>query len=134
MTLPEILTVTRDAGIRLEVRGQRLHVEAPTGSVTTVFRAELLAHKWDLLVVLWWRLEAMRRLALEAPKAVVCARPEARGGPGHCFSCGDLLVHPEAYGRCGPCEASPARCITRRARPRATWRRSRKMAPAGLAR
>jgi len=95
--------VTRNAGIRLEVRGESLQVEAPTGSVTPALRAALIAHKPDLLAVLW-RLEAMCRLAVEAPPPLVYARQTAQGGPGHCFSCGDALGHPEAYGRCGPCD------------------------------
>jgi hypothetical protein len=105
MTIHELLTATRTAGIQLEARGSRLHVEAPAGAMTDALRSELKRRKPDLLPVLW-RLEAMRRLAVEAPRPVVYARVEARGGPGHCFSCGDAHEHPEAYGRCVPCDVA----------------------------
>jgi hypothetical protein len=52
MTLPEILTVVRTAGIQLEARGERLHVEAPPGTVTPALRAALVTHKVELLAVL----------------------------------------------------------------------------------
>ena len=103
MTVVEILTAAQAGGVHLEARGDRLHVEAPTDALTPELREALQTRKPDLLPVLW-RLEAMRRLAVEAPKAVVYARPETQGGPGHCFSCGDSLGHPEAYGRCTPCD------------------------------
>jgi predicted metal-dependent hydrolase len=49
MTPDEILTVARTAGIRLEVRGDRLHVEAPSGVVTDELRHALMANKAELL-------------------------------------------------------------------------------------
>jgi sulfur transfer complex TusBCD TusB component (DsrH family) len=52
MTLRDLLTETRNAGIQLEARGDRLHVEAPAGAVTPELRAALVAHKPDLLAVL----------------------------------------------------------------------------------
>jgi len=103
MTLAEILAVARTAGVRLQARGERLQVEAQPGTVTPALRAALVARKPELLGVLW-RLEAMQRLAVEAPRAVVYARASAQGGPGFCFSCGDALEWPDAYGRCGPCD------------------------------
>jgi hypothetical protein len=52
MTLPEVLTVVQTAGIRLEARGERLHVEAPPGAVTPALREALTTHKPALLVLL----------------------------------------------------------------------------------
>ncbi len=52
LTLPEVLNVVRTAGIRLEARGDRLHVEAPPGAVTPAVRDALTAHKPQLLVLL----------------------------------------------------------------------------------
>lgn len=105
MTLSEIFTITRTAGIVLQARGETLHVEAPPGTVTPALRAALVALKPDLLALLE-RVQAMRRLATVAPLAVPYVRPLAKGGPGHCFSCGDALDHPDAYGRCAPCDVA----------------------------
>ena len=43
MTATEILTAARTAGIRLEARGERLHVEAPAGALTPTLRDQLTA-------------------------------------------------------------------------------------------
>jgi hypothetical protein len=61
---------------------ERLLLDAPTGALTLDLRSAFAAHKSALLEVLW-RLQEMRR---------------------HCFSCGDPHEHPDAYGRCGPCD------------------------------
>jgi hypothetical protein len=103
MTLTDVLKATRAADIHLEARGDRLHVEAPTGAVTPDLRLALAEHKQTLLAVVW-RLDAMQRLAIEAPRPLAYARADAKGGPGHCFSCGDAHPHPGAYGRCAPCD------------------------------
>jgi len=89
-------------GYDLDVEGDRLRIR-PADRVDDTL-AELLTQHELLPIVL--RLVAMRRLARVAPKAVVYASPEARGGPGRCFSCGDPLEHPTAYGRCGPCDVA----------------------------
>lgn len=47
------------------------------------------------------RLDGMRATVGQVP--VPCARVDATGGPGRCFSCGDALAHPAGYGRCDPC-------------------------------
>ena len=101
MTIQEILTTTERAGIVLSAVGDRLRVKAPSGALTDDLRATLAEHKPALLDVLF-RLEGMRANTGLVP--IPCARLEAIGGPGRCFSCGDGLGHPGAYGRCVPCE------------------------------
>jgi hypothetical protein len=103
VTTKDILADCARADIVLDVEGDRLVVDAPTGGLTQELRDRLLRHKPTLLPVVW-RLREMRRLAVEAPRAVVYARIEAKGGPGRCFSCGDGLEHPRAFGRCAPCD------------------------------
>jgi hypothetical protein len=103
MTVVEVLTVAQTAGIRLEARGRTLRVEAPAGVLTPDLRAALVVLKPALLVVLE-RVQAMRHLAAVAPRPLPYARAWAKSGPGFCFSCGDLLGHPDAYGRCVPCD------------------------------
>lgn len=105
MTTVELLTFAQRSGIVLTAGGDTLTVDAPAGALTPELRAAVADRKADLLAVLW-RLDAMRRLAIVAPRAVVYARETARGGPGHCFSCGDPLEHPAAYGRCTPCDVA----------------------------
>ena len=102
------LFTTRDAsiGIVLESDGDHLIVDAPVGTLTDTVRTAIAKEKTALLPIVW-RLSEMRRLAVESPQhPVVCARIDAVGGPGRCFSCGDLLSHPQAYGRCGPCDVA----------------------------
>jgi hypothetical protein len=103
--ITDLLAETARLGVRLAAHGDRLRVEAPAGVVTPQLRATLAARKPDLLPVVW-RLEEMRRLAVTAPRAVVYARVAARGGPGWCFSCGDPLEPPSAYGRCASCDVA----------------------------
>jgi hypothetical protein len=102
MTIQGLLAEASRLKVQIEARGHLLYVEAPAGAVSPAFRATLAARKPDLIPVLW-RLEAMRRLAIEEPRACAYARSEAKGGPGYCFSCGDPLCHTRAYGRCDPC-------------------------------
>jgi hypothetical protein len=105
VTLVELLTTVHQAGINLRADGDSLAYDAPAGALTPCLRAALIERKPDLLAIVW-RLKEMQRLAVEAPKAVLYARESARGGPGHCFSCGDMLDHPDAYGRCVPCDVA----------------------------
>lgn len=105
MTLREVLTETSRLGVRLEAQGDRLRYQAPKGAMTPELRAGLVAYKTDLIPVVW-RIEAMRRLAVDAPRPIAYARESATGGPGLCFSCGDRLEHPGAYGRCAPCDVA----------------------------
>jgi hypothetical protein len=50
VTADEVLSLARAQDIRLEARGDTLHVEGPKGSLTPALRAELLRHKPALLV------------------------------------------------------------------------------------
>jgi len=52
MTAREILKFTRTAGVVLEARGDRLHVEAPAGAVTRELRDALARRKAELLELL----------------------------------------------------------------------------------
>ena len=52
MSVGELLFVARAAGIQLEARGSRLHVDAPFGVLTPELRDELARHKSELLAVL----------------------------------------------------------------------------------
>jgi hypothetical protein len=103
MTPRELLTMAYAVGILVEAHAGRLIVDAPIGALTPGLRSAFTAHRPALIEVLW-RLKEMRRLVVTEPRAVVYARVEACGGPGHCFSCGDPHEHPDAYGRCGPCD------------------------------
>lgn len=103
MSPSELVTETRRLGIVLRSDGDHLHVDAPVGALTPELRQTLAARKPDLLVILW-RLSAMRATAGQRPLAVVML--EAQGGPGRCFSCGDPLDHPQGYGRCAPCDVA----------------------------
>jgi hypothetical protein len=108
-----------DADIRLQVRGNCLHVEAPPGAVTPELRQRLADHKAELLA-----LHAIRRrlMALAAtlgiPRSVVDALPpeelEATAEQAtRCESYLDGVGNPlaqsllvfylrELAGRCGP--------------------------------
>ena len=103
MTLAALLATCRAAEILLSADGDRLTFDAPVGAVTAALRDELIARKAELLAVLP-RLDGMRRNVGRVPMPI--ARFEAKGGPGRCFSCGDSLGHPEAYGRCGACDVA----------------------------
>jgi hypothetical protein len=52
MTAHEILIFAQQAGIALEARGDRLHVEAPAGTVTPELKDALVRRKVELLAVL----------------------------------------------------------------------------------
>ena len=47
----DLIRQCRDAGIRLQARGDRLHVEAPPGSITPELRQALSDHKPALLAL-----------------------------------------------------------------------------------
>ncbi len=102
MSALELIRQCRDAGIHLHVRGDRLHVEAPAGSVTAELRQALTEHKVDLLALhaMRARLQAIAT-SLGIPRAVVDAMPveeleataeQATLCEGHLGSNGDPLA------------------------------------------
>ncbi len=52
MTTIELLTTLRGHGVTLTARGDRLHVDAPQGALTSVLRAALREHKAAVLDLL----------------------------------------------------------------------------------
>jgi hypothetical protein len=52
MTASEVLAIAQAAGVRLEARGPKLHVQAPAGTITPEFRETLARYKSVLLVAL----------------------------------------------------------------------------------
>lgn len=100
MTVQAILTQVQRSGIVLTVSGDKLRLRAPAGALTPELKSALAANKPDVIAVVW-RLDGMQGNAGRVP--IPCAVLSATGGPGRCFSCGDPLDHPEAYGRCVPC-------------------------------
>jgi len=76
MSAVQLIRQCRDAGIRLQARGDRLHVEAPAGSITPELRQALVDHKADMLALHAIR---ARLLALAGtmgiPRAVVDELP-----------------------------------------------------------
>ena len=52
MTATEILALVHGQGIVLDVQGDQLVVDAPTGSLTPELRAELVRHKPTLILML----------------------------------------------------------------------------------
>jgi hypothetical protein len=105
VTTHELILTCHTAGILLAVEGDTLDVDAPAGTLTPALIETLRGRKGELLPVLW-RLTEMRRLAAVAPRALVFARESARGGPGHCFSCGDAHGAPAWVGRCEACDVA----------------------------
>ena len=105
MTTHQLLQTCYAAGILLAADGDLLDVDAPAGALTPALLETLRAHKGELVPVLW-RLAEMRRLGVGGPRAVVVALESARGGPGHCFSCGDPHPSPDWYGRCSWCDVA----------------------------
>jgi TubC N-terminal docking domain len=100
VTVQALIAEAERGGIVLAPAGDRLRIKAPAGALTPELRAEFAARKPELLQVLT-RLGGMHRNEGKVP--VPCAVFEAKGGPGRCFSCGEPLEHPGAYGRCAPC-------------------------------
>lgn len=52
MSPTDVLTAVRDAGIHLQVAGDKLQFDAPAGTMTPALRAALREHKPALLVML----------------------------------------------------------------------------------
>src|SRR5262245_31689922 len=104
MTTPALVSELQARGVVLVAVGTAIRLRAARAAldgITLELREELLRAKPTLLGVLP-RLEGMRANPLPIPTAK--PRHEAPGGPGRCFSCGDGLEHPEAYGRCVSCD------------------------------
>lgn len=76
MTAAALIDSLRDAGIRLTVAGDRLHIEAPTGRFTSRLRAHLVEHKQAVMGLLTMRdrLLAIARTA-GVPERIVTALP-----------------------------------------------------------
>lgn len=51
-TLSDLLATLSARGVTLSAQGDRLHVEGPVGAITPELRAQLVAHKADLLAYL----------------------------------------------------------------------------------
>lgn len=76
MTPEALVDTLRDAGIRLTVTGDRLHVEAPRGRYTPDLRARLIEHKATLLpwVAMRDRLRGVAR-TIGVPDRIVTELP-----------------------------------------------------------
>jgi hypothetical protein len=76
MSAIQLIRQCRAAGIYLQARGDRLHIEAPPGSLTPELRQALVDHKADLLAlhVIRVRLRTLGA-SLGIPRAVVDELP-----------------------------------------------------------
>jgi hypothetical protein len=76
MSAIELSRQCHAAGIRLQACGDRLHIEAPAGSVTPELRQTLTDHKADLLALHAIRARLLvLAVKLGIPRAVVDALP-----------------------------------------------------------
>jgi hypothetical protein len=76
MSAVELIRQCRAAGIHLQARGERLHVEAPAGSVTPELRQRLTDHKAELLALHAIRARLLvLAVKLGIPRAVVDVLP-----------------------------------------------------------
>ena len=76
MSAVQLIRQCRDAGIRLQARGDRLHVEAPAGSLTPELRQALADHKPALLALHGIRARLLAlAVTLGIPRAVVDVLP-----------------------------------------------------------
>ena len=71
MTAESLLTELRSRGAKLAVAGDRLHIEAPRGTVSPELLVELRAHKAELLRLLTWPPESFEA---ERKHGYACAR------------------------------------------------------------
>lgn len=103
MSAIELIRYCRDVGIRLQARGDRLHVEAPAGSITPELRQRLADHKAELLALHAIRARLLvLAVKLGIPRAVVDALPveeleatatQAAQCEGYMDGNGDPLAH-----------------------------------------
>jgi len=76
MSAHALLTEIRNAGIIVEARGERLHVEAKPGTLTDELRARLAANKADLLHALHAQAHAQPLPPGERLSIIGCMRKE----------------------------------------------------------
>lgn len=81
-----LLRRLRELGVEVSRRGERLHLEAPRGRLTPDLKADLRAHKADLLRFLE-RAEEDAAPAIEGNRRLVTLQPRGKGTPL-------VLVHP----------------------------------------
>ena len=74
MSADELVTYLRGAGVELAAKGDRLHCNAPRGTLTPELRAKLAEHKGEVLALLRGGAGAAR------PAAPDALRPVAHGG------------------------------------------------------
>jgi tubulysin polyketide synthase-like protein len=120
----DLLTELHSRGVTVSLNGERLHVDAPAGTLTPDLRAALVAHKSALLTLLRvealkaaagpevrWRLQAMQeQLTPGQPAMLLFARPDLQPEDGQCVSCGEPLPDPEPQPEGGPTLAPRLRC------------------------
>ena len=97
MTAGEVLTVCREAGIRLEVVGDRLRFDAPVGALTPELRDTLARHKRELLDVLTMQFVTLRDgPTLPLPVLQLAWNLEDRGFCMRLTAGGDVEIQPTA--------------------------------------
>ena len=97
MTAGEVLTVCRQAGIRLEAIGDKIRYEAPPGTLTPTLRDTLTQHKTELLGLLAQQFVTLKNgPTLPLPVLQLAWTLEGRGFELSLTSTGDLQVTPIA--------------------------------------
>jgi len=91
MNAQEIVTELEGLGGRIEVRGDRLHIQVPPGTATPELKARLIDHKPDLLRLLQPKL-CFHCAGLNRCDCISCS-------PGLAIAGGDFTV------KSGPCVA-----------------------------
>lgn len=81
-----LLRRLQELGVEVSKHGERLHLEAPRGRLTPALKADLLAHKADLLRFLE-RAEEDGAPGLDGNRRLVTLQPRGKGAPL-------VLVHP----------------------------------------
>lgn len=74
MSARTLLEELRRRGVRLEVEGGHLHVNAPAGVLTEELRASLVERKPSLMKLLQWKRERERRKLKEAGRRGLIVR------------------------------------------------------------
>ncbi|MBI3650958.1 MAG: hypothetical protein HY231_07890 [Acidobacteria bacterium] len=111
MTAIELIKNLEAAGVRLEVDGNDLIVDAPEDWLTTERLEALAGHKAAILEILpirkgalrerrieedeaiAWRLEAMKKqMPAKPPYPLLVAREGVKTTKGECYLCGDALT------------------------------------------